>query len=550
MVAQFQRPLVFGSVAIAIAVGSMELLDQVVGELGSYALVAGAIGAGLWWLQRPAPVSARATSPPQYVDRTVVQQTLTAAEHVLGQLQTEAAEGTPVAGMAAQVDLLRSQLGHLASDLDREALRIVVMGGKGTGKTSLIQHLQMNWQATVTTPITFLEAPSFTVGDGQPHRLEDSAAIALKQSLSADLVLFLVTGDLTASELQTVQTVAHQKRTLLVFNKQDQYLPEERQTLQGRMQEWLRESIAREDVVAIATVPRPLKVRQHQTDGNWDEWLEDQLPDLGDLTQRLTAIAQSDTPQLVLASALSHARHLRQQAASALNDLRRTRALPLVEQYQWIAAGTAFASPLPTVDLLATAAISGQMILDLGKIYQQSFSLDQAQKVVTALGSLILKLGAVELSTRAIASLLKTNALTYVAGGSIQAISAAYFTRIAGLTLIEYFHTQEPNLTLAEAKPLAIERLGQVVQQVFQQNQTPAILQALTTQVLDRLTPKAAVTATVAPSPDPVVVPAVPPLTLPLKSPEPVLAEPVLAEPVLAEPVPAPAPSTHPSLPS
>ncbi len=542
MVAQFQRPLVFGSVAIAVAVGSMELLEQVVGELGSYALVAGAIGAGLWWLKRPTPAPASPTSPPQFVDRAVVQQTLTAAEQVLGQLQTEVAEGTPVAGVAAQVDVLRSQLGHLSSDLDRDALRIVVMGSKGTGKTSLIQYLQMNWQATVATPITFLEAPSFTLGDGQPARPEDNAAIALQQSRSADLVLFLVTGDLTASELQTVQTVARQKRTLLVFNKQDQYLPEERQLLQARMQDWLRDTIAREDVLAIATAPRPLKVRQHQAAGTWTEWQEDQLPELGDLTQRLTAIAQSETPQLVLASALSHARHLRQQAASALNDLRRTRALPLVEQYQWIAAGTAFASPLPTVDLLATAAISGQMILDLGKIYQQSFSLDQAQKVVTALGSLILKLGAVELSTRAIASVLKTNALTYVAGGGIQAISAAYFTRIAGLTLIEYFHTQEPNLTLAEAKPLAIERLGQVVQQVFQQNQTPAILQALTTQVLERLTPKAAMTAPVAPPSDPVVVPPVPPLTLPLKFPEPVLAEPV--------PVATPAASTHPSLPS
>ena len=132
------------------------------------------------------------------------------------------------------------------------------------------------------------------------------------------------------------------------------------------------------------------------------------------------------------------------------------------------------------------------MILDLGKLYQQKFSLDQAQKSVTALGGLILKLGLVELSTRTVSSLLKTNAVTYVAGGCIQAISAAYLTRMVGLALVEYFHTQAPTLTMTEAKPLAIERFNQILQVVFQQNQHPKFLQTLIAQVTDRLMPKPA----------------------------------------------------------
>lgn len=249
------------------------------------------------------------------------------------------------------------------------------------------------------------------------------------------------------------------------------------------------------DVMAIATAPNPLKVRQHQSDGEVQEWLEEQAPILAPLTQRLGQIVQQESQQLVLASCFDQAVALKQQANLALNDLRRARALPMIEQFQWVSAATAFASPLPTLDVLATAAINGQMILDLGNLYQQKFSLQQAQKAAATLGSLMLKLGLVELSTRAIVGLLKTNAMTYVAGGCIQGISAAYLTRVAGLTLVEYFHSQEPNLTVAEAKPFAIDRLSQILQTVFHQNQQSSLLQGLIGQASDRLLPKLAASA-------------------------------------------------------
>ncbi|MDX2229256.1 MAG: DUF697 domain-containing protein [Leptolyngbyaceae cyanobacterium bins.349] len=529
MVDRFQRPLVLGSATLAIAIGLLELLNQMVGEWGVYTLFALAISAGVWWVQKPARTKQDQATWPKYVDATVVKQTLAEAEQVIGRLITEVEAGTPPPDVQPQVSLLQAQVSQIAGELNRESLRLLVMGGKGSGKTAVIQRLQTQWQATAPQSVTLFEAPSFGGGSEVSFAAD---AIALKQAMTADLVLFLVTGDLTESELQTLKQLAARKRTLLVFNKQDQYLPDERQLLLSRMQEWAQGWLSKKDVIAIATEPRPLKVRQHQPDGSLQEWLEEQQPDLLALTQRLTAILQSESRQLVLASSLGNAKALKAQAAAALNDVRRTRALPIVEQFQWIAAGTAFASPIPSLDVLATAAINVQMILDLGKIYQQKFSVDQAQKVVTALGSLILKLGLVELSTRAIASLLKTNAVTYVAGGAIQAVSAAYLTRIAGLTLIEYFHTQEPNLTLADAKPLAIERLGQVLQHVFQQNQQQTILPTLTGQVLDRLTPKAVPTSPPLPPLAAPLPPEAQPLQrTPLKLPEPAIAEPIPANP-------------------
>jgi hypothetical protein len=157
-----------------------------------------------------------------------------------------------------------------------------------------------------------------------------------------------------------------------------------------------------------------------------------------------------------------------------------------VEQYQWIAAAAAFANPVPALDLLATAAINAQLVMELGAVYQQKFSLEQAQTVAGTMGSLMLKLGLVELSTKAISTVLKTNAVTFVAGGAVQGVSAAYLTRIAGCSLIEYFQQQE---AIDSASGLNLDKLGQTLQNVFQQNQQVAFLQGFVKQSLGRLLP-------------------------------------------------------------
>jgi hypothetical protein len=54
-------------------------------------------------------------------------------------------------------------------------------------------------------------------------------------------------------------------------------------------------------------------------------------------------------------------------------------------------------------------------------------------------------------------------------------MSAAYLTRVAGLSLIEYFQAQEVSIQANEG--LNLERLGQALQQVFAQTQRLSLLQ-------------------------------------------------------------------------
>lgn len=488
MMTKRQQPLLVGGVALVSGVWLLSALEHAIGEWSMYGLFLAAIGVGVWWLRQPVTPPTRTRPAPSEIDTSLVEQEITLARQVISQLATEAETPEADGSLAkSQVSLLQARLAQLGTELRREDLRFMVMGAKGSGKTALIQLMQANWLEQTGKTIHLYEAPSFSVATADGLTAD---TIAMQQATIADLMIFLVTGDITESEYQTLKRLAERKRLLLALNKQDLYLPEERQTIFSRLQERGQGVLPLSDVVTIATSPNPLKVRQHQPDGEVQEWLEDQTPDIASLTQRLDQIMQQESQQLVLASCFDQALSLKQQANLALHDLRRARALPMIEQFQWVSAATAFASPLPTLDVLAAAAINGQMILDLGNLYQQKFSLQQAQKAAATLGSLMLKLGLVELSTQAIAGLLKTNAMTYIAGGCIQGISAAYLTRVAGLTLVEYFQTQEPNLTVAEAKPFAIDRLSQILQTVFQQNQQPSLLQVFIGQASDRLLPK------------------------------------------------------------
>jgi uncharacterized protein (DUF697 family) len=484
MPAKRQRPLLVGGITLAFGIWLLETLNHALGEWSVYAVFLGAAGGIVWWVKQKTDQKP-GLQLPQLIDLSVVKQALAEAEKVITQLVTEVEDPQePVSPQVKpQVSLLQSQVSQIATDMHREEIRLLVMGVKGSGKTALIQQMQSDWAVHSPQPLNFSEASSSAVL--APIGL-DAEWVAQQQAMAADLVLFLVTGDITESEFQAVRQLAASKRTLLVLSKQDQYLPEERSLILDRLQQRGQAVMSISDVVAIAAAPNPLKVRQHQPDGSVKEWLEDQKPDLASLTQRLDQILQQESQQLVLNSSFNYAAALKTQARTVLNDVRQARAMPVIEQFQWIAAGTAFVSPLPSMDLVATVAINAQMVVDLGTIYRQKFSLQQAQKSAATLGSLMLKLGLVELSTQAISTLLKSNALTYVAGGCIQGVSAAYLTRVVGLSLIEYFHSQEPNLTLVEASPLAIERLSQILQRVFQQNQQMSFLQAFVNQAFDR----------------------------------------------------------------
>ncbi|MBD2450301.1 DUF697 domain-containing protein [Nostoc sp. FACHB-152] len=470
MVVKLDRPILVGGLGLSFSLWILQSWHDSILQLGEFGLLSSlAVGGGLWLWQKSRPKASVEQVDCTPVDRATAESAIAKAEAVINQLAQEAENLTALTK-------LREQLTQLFSELDRQELKIAVTGGKSVGKSTLVQLLKSSgWQEKFQFQET---VPLFR------ETTDKSDAAVLAEVSKSDLVLFLTNGDLTDTEFQSLQQLkAANQSIILVFNKQDQYLADERASvllsLQQRMQS---------HVVATTVSPILIKVRKHETDGSVQEWMQQPAPDIEQLTQQLNAVLVQQGQKLVWTTTMRKAWALKAESKNWLNKTRCDRATPVIEQYQWIAAATAFANPIPALDILATAAINAQMVIDLGNIYQQKLSLEQAQTVAGTMGSLMLKLGLVELSTKAVSTVLKSNAITFVAGGLVQGVSAAYLTRVAGLSLVEYFEQQE--IALDSGTALNLDKLRQTLQKVFHKNQQMAFLQGFVKQGVKHLLPQ------------------------------------------------------------
>jgi uncharacterized protein len=483
MAIKLQRPVLIGGLGLSFSLWLLDSWQDTIAQLGEYGLFSLlTVGGGLWLLKQNRPKNSNPTLAIIPPNRETVEKAIAKAEAVITQFSDEAEKYNCV-NAVHQVSTLREQATQLYVELDRQEIKLAVIGGKSVGKTTLIEVLKSNWgKQAISKTVSILETPALFTGASCDE-------VSLKQAAAADLVLFLTNGDLTDTEFKTVQQLqATNQRVMLVFNKQDQYQPDERASILLSLKQRMQSN-----VVATAVSPLAIKVRKHSEDGSVEEWMEQPEADIKQLTLLLSEVLATQGFELVWATTMRKASVLQKEAKDLLNSIRKERALPIIEQYQWIAAAAAFANPVPALDILGTAAINAQMVIDLGNIYQQKFSIEQAKTVAGEMGGLMLKLGLVEISSKAIGTVLKSHAVTFVAGGVVQGVSAAFLTRLAALSLVEYLQQQE--ISVNSGNKLNLEKLGQVLQKVFTQNQQMAVLQGFAKQGVKRLLPEAEVAA-------------------------------------------------------
>ena len=156
--------------------------------------------------------------------------------------------------------------------------------------------------------------------------------------------------------------------------------------------------------------------------------------------------------------------HRRWQAD--LETLRRERFRSLLQRSQWIVAGVVMASPVPSVDLMAVAVGNGLMVKEMAKIWNCSWSADVLQVIARQLGMAALAQGVVELSGQALLGLAKLDGSSWIAAGAMQALSAAYLTRVVGVSMADWMALNagvaEPDLEeLKRQAPLLVARAAE-----------------------------------------------------------------------------------------
>jgi uncharacterized protein len=461
---QIQKPILVGGLALTAGFLGLDMLSHAVASNGNVLILGTmAIGGGYWLWSKGSHAKVQ---PPIKIDAATLTRLSEQVKLIANQLAIEG-------GNSAS---LHQSLAQALQQANRQHYRVAVTGAARVGKTSVIAAL----------PATdFISAHPLELTEISALFEVDGADLSINQALQqADLVVFVTNGDLTATEFAYLSKL--QQQVVVVLNKQDQLAPVDRDVVYQNIQRTVAGVTNR--VVAVAAKPAPIKVRAISATGDIQELIEQPTSEIAALTNSLRTVLAESGAQLVLTTTYWEVDRLKNTGKAQLNGLRRARALPIVEQRQWIAGATAFANPLPALDLLATAAVNAQTIIDLSAIYQRPFSIELGQAAATAMGGLLLKLGLVEVSTQAIGSMLKTNAVTYVAGGLLQGMSAAYLTRIVGLTLMEYFADQD--IVAAQSSPIwNPDRFGTLLQQVFQANQRLTVLQEFVHQGIQRLLP-------------------------------------------------------------
>ena len=419
------------------------------------------LGGWLWW-QRRSSISS-VMPPPIQTDRGIVEKEWTIVDQLLEQLHEE------LPSVDALPDKYEAQRHTLQQQIDRPHLTLTIAGSPRTGKTSLLNLLQE------------------TLGEGI-HWVE--TALTDGSTLQAsDGVIVLTAGDLTQSELDHLHILAGHPAVVVAVNKKDHYLPDSLPILVAQIQTHLHNVFPQPveiPVVTIATQPNPIKRHKINPDGTSQTISHQPDPAITPLLQSITPWLQSDRSiALVCATTYRQTQVFKKEIHDRLNQLRREQALTLIQKSQGIAAVAVALNPIPSLDLLATLAITGQLVVDLARLYRQPLTLQQGETIASTLTSLLLKLGLVELSTQTLTTVLKTHHTTYVAGAILQGISAAYLTRIAGLTIVTYLENLEPGSTWNQTQ--WNDRLQALLQSTFQKLQQPNFLRSFTQTLIHQM---------------------------------------------------------------
>jgi uncharacterized protein len=382
---------------------------------------------------------------------------------------------------------LTTQSDQLQTNLEKAGFSVVIFGTGSAGKTSLVNAL-VGFQigktsaAMGTTEVGEVYAPveiaglELTITD-TPGILEVGTAGTVRERLAkelattSDLLLFIVDNDLLKSEYELLKNLsAIGKRSFLIFNKIDLFTKSDRQIILDRLRDRVAEFINPKDVVAIAANPKPIILESGEA--------ITADPVLKPLLKRLVKILNAEGDELIADNILLQSQKLGSKTRELINEQRTQAAEKIIEKFQWLVVGVVFATPLPVIDLLATAAINAQMVVEIAKVYECELDLDRGKELASSLAKTMASLGIVKGIAQIVTSAISISIVGYLLKSTIQGVTGAYLTKIAGKSFIEYFSA---NQTWGDGG------ISTVVERQFQLNKRDEFIKSFIKEAVQRL---------------------------------------------------------------
>jgi small GTP-binding protein len=367
-----------------------------------------------------------------------------------------------------------NQLQSLNTKLEAKRLNVAVFGLVSRGKSAVINAL-VEENAVETGPLHGVTRwprsvywqipPGGLDASGQAWQIElvdtpglDEVGGEVRSDMSqtvaqqADLILFVVAGDITQKEYDALAELkGQQKPLLLVFNKTDLYPEVDRQAVYKTLEQLRQtlgpdpkdQALAVDEVIMVAASPAPIQVRVEWPDGRVAQAWETPEPQIAPLKQALITIIRQDGPALVALNALRQAHTIEQSMVSHVSELYSDQADNLIWQFAKYKAIAVALNPVAVLDVLGGIASDLVMIRNLARLYGFPITSYEAgrlwQAILKSSGALLLSeagsavLGAGK-TTAALFSLVDSPSGIAALAGAVtaQASAAGYGTFAVG----------------------------------------------------------------------------------------------------------------------
>ena len=317
-------------------------------------------------------------------------------------------------------------LTNLLDKLEHTCVQIAAFGMVGRGKSSVLNALlgqqvfqtgalhgvtrssqEANWQLTqesvgdsqqdilkVVLPsvgksqIQLIDTPGIDEVDGETREV-----LAHHIAKQADLILFIISGDMTKVEYEALSQLRDVgKPMLLVFNKIDQYPDADRMAIYHKIRdERVRQLLSPAEIVMVAASPLVVQAVR-RADGSTGVQRRPGKPQVEDLKLKILEILHREGKSLVALNTMLYADDVNEQLVKRKMTIRDESANQIIWKAVMTKAVAIAFNPVTVVDLLTGTVIDLVMILTLSRLYGISMTQQGAvgllQKIVISMSGL------------------------------------------------------------------------------------------------------------------------------------------------------------------
>src|SRR5262249_9272185 len=314
------------------------------------------------------------------------------------------------------------QLRELSKKLDESTIEIAAFGMVSRGKSSVLNALLgrdvFEVGATHGTT-TSRSAQRWEQGGGGPSGLKQARlvlvdtpgldevggeireALARDVARHADLILFIISGDMQRKEVEALSELRSlQKPIILVFNQIDRYPEADRQQIHAKLEdERVKGLIRPEDIVLTAARPDPVRIKVRDAEGGSRIVWERPEPVIEPLKAQILDVLDREGKALVALNTLFLAGDLDAEIVSRKARIRDEAANRLIWNFSLAKGAAVGLNPIPVADLAGGLAVDVGMIVALSKVYGIPLTRASAVKLVRDMMLALGAMGLVQVAT-------------------------------------------------------------------------------------------------------------------------------------------------------